>query len=59
MKVLGEKEVKKAAKLLMKKEKIDVKLKELAKIYNSQVSINAEDEKYFLKLAKDYNKQHK
>jgi len=59
MQAKGLKEIKKGAKLLLKKEKIEEQLKELAKLYHNQVSIKAEDEKYFLKLAKDYNKQQK
>ena len=59
MRVKGLKEVKKGAKLLKKKQKIDQKLKELAKLYHNNVSIKAEDEKYFITLAKDYNKQQK
>ena len=59
MQAKGLKEVKKGAKLLLKKQKIDEQLKQLALIYHNQVGIKAEDEKYFLKLAKDYNKQQK
>ena len=57
MEVNGLKEIKKGAKLLLKKEKIEQKLKELAKDYHNQVDIKAEDEKYFITMAKDYNKQ--
>lgn len=59
MEVKGLKQVKKGAKLLLKKQQIDKQLKELAKLYHNQTSIKAEDEKYFLALAKDYNKQNK
>ena len=59
MQAKGLKEIKKGAKLLLKKQKIDAELKQLAKAYHNQVSIKAEDEKYFLKLAKDYNAQQK
>ena len=59
MRAKGLKEVKKGAKLLKKKQKIEQKLKELAKLYHNKVSIKAEDEKYFMALVKDYNKQQK
>ena len=59
MQAKGLKEVKKGAKLLLKKQKIDQQLKQLAQIYHNQVGVKCEDEKYFLKLAKDYNKQQK
>ena len=59
MRAKGLKEVKKGAKLLKKKQKIEQKLKELAKLYHNNVSIKAEDEKYFMALVKDYNKQQK
>ena len=59
MQAKGLKEVKKGAKLLLKKQKIDEQLKQLALIYHNQVDIKSEDEKYFVKLAKDYNKQQK
>lgn len=57
MQAKGLKEVKKGAKLLLQKQKIDQQLKQLAQIYHNQVGVKYEDEKYFLKLAKDYNKQ--
>ena len=59
MRAKGLKEVKKGAKLLKKKQKIEQKLKELAKLYHNNVSIKAEDEKYFMALVMDYNKQQK
>jgi len=57
MKVKGIKQVKKGAKLLLKKQQIDKQLKQLAEIYYSQTGIKYEDEKYFLVLAEDCNKQ--
>lgn len=57
MKVLGEKEVKKGAKLLQKKQKIEAQLKQLAKEYHNQVSIKCDDESYFIIMAHEYNKQ--
>ena len=59
MEAKGLKEVKKGAKLILKKQKIDAQLKELAKVYHSQVGFKSEDEKYFIALADDYNKQQK
>ena len=57
MQAKGLKEVKKGAKLLLKKQKIDEKIKRLARVYHSQVSVKCDDEKYFVAMAEDYNKQ--
>ena len=57
MNIKGLKQVQKGAKLLIKKQQIDKQLKCLAEIYYNQTGINAENEKYFLTLAEDYNKQ--
>ena len=43
MKVIGVKEVKKGAKLLLKKQKIDQQLKQLAQIYHNQVGAKCEE----------------
>ena len=58
MQAKGLKEVKKGAKLLLKKEKIDGKLKKLAEQYRNLTSPKF-DEHYFLAMAEDYIKQQK
>lgn len=59
MEAKGLKEVKKASKLLVKKEKIDAKIKQLAQEYLKQVGSKTFNEEYFIALANDYAKQNK
>ncbi len=57
MKVVGEKEVKKAAKLTIKKRKIDNKIAKLSKQYISLISPKVDDE-YFRLMVEDYIKHN-
>ncbi|MBQ7880838.1 MAG: hypothetical protein IJ358_03245 [Clostridia bacterium] len=54
----GLKEVKKGVKLFKQKQKIDAKIKQLAKQYHEQVGFKTEDEKYYLALVESYIKEH-
>jgi len=52
--VKGLKEVKKASKLLSKKQKLEIKINNLAKEYYDNVNIKTDDNKYFFALVNDY-----
>ena len=57
MKILGYKEVDKAAKLYKKKQKIEKKIEELSKQYFDAVSIKTYDFNYFIKGVESHIRQ--
>ena len=57
MKPVGLKEVKKAAKLAVKKQKIEKEIKELSKKYANLVNPNTVTEEYFEAMVADFIKQ--
>ena len=57
MKPVGLKEVKKAAKLTVKKQKIEKEIKELSKKYANLVNPNTVTEEYFEAMVADFIKQ--
>ena len=58
MKVIGLKEVKKGAKLIAKKQKIESEILKLSKQYREAINQPKIDDEYFIALAEDYLKRN-
>ena len=59
MKVKGLKEVKKAAKLTVKKQKIEKQIKELSKQYANLINPEVITDEYFTAMVEDHMKRFK
>lgn len=57
--IKGLNEVKKASKLLIKKQKLENKINNLAKKYYATVNIKTSDNEYFFALINDYLSKNK